>query len=282
MNTRVAVFALLLSSVGFSMTANAGIVFRFANMPVEGGKVGGDLSKSDGSVISAPTAELDNVGSYEFSLIAPSRGPYHIYLRYKSLTADDYESSGNFNVQQIVTELDKKTFDVGVFIPHTFLNRYNESIISLRYDDLEHDIASLVADNEVGFNKAHYDQGLWGIHAANKMYFPIREKWQISASFGVNLLMGDRDSDYQGALNGDVSDSEFVVKMGFDTELAVIFTPNERFSITGGYSYSSMFDYLSEDLYAPQSLDAAGLRTQHSGDTHYNEFGPFIELMLGF
>lgn len=265
-----------------SHNAQAGLVIRFADMQSEGGEYGGDLQQSDGSTISAPSAQLDNVGSYELSFIAPSRAPYHIYLRYKSLSADDYQTSGTFNAQQILTTLEKNTFDVGVFIPYTFSNYYNEAIFALRYDDVEHSISSVVSSASAGRNQANYEQGLWGVHAANKIYFPLSEKWQFSTSIGGNLLFGERDSQYAGDLNGNINDSEFVAKVGVDAEVALIFEPNKRFNIKGGYGYSMMFNYLAQDLYADQSLHTAGLTAENSGDANYSEYGPFIELMLGF
>ncbi|NRB41128.1 MAG: hypothetical protein HRU20_22090 [Pseudomonadales bacterium] len=271
---------ILLLLAGLSNNIQAGLILRFADIDVDGGHYGGGVTDDEANVFSAPSAELNNVSSYELAFVAPIKAPYHFYLRYKSLSANDYVTN-LAGPQRSATEFEKRTYDIGLFIPHYLFSTYNETVFALRYDDIEHKIFAQGLP-KIGINEAIHSQGLWGVHIADKVYFPLHEKWKISTGAALNMVYGERQSDYRGTLNTSVTDTETSSWFGLDGEVALIFQATESFSITGGYTYSIMFDYLLQDVYAAESLENAGMAADNRGEADYIEQGPFIELMLNF
>lgn len=257
-------------------TSQAALVFRFADVSTDGGKYAGDSTASR-----LPSVELNNVSSYELAFIAPIKAPYHLYLRYNSVSADDGAAyvTGLPPLTTVLasaaTVFDKDTYDIGIYWSADWFTLQHESVAALRYDDISHTItgSSLVSAS----SKAEHQQALWGLHIADRAIFALHEQWQLSAGLGVNLMFGDRESKYQH-LSLSTKDSDSGPWLGMDAELALMFLPTAVLNIKAGYSYSIMWDYLRQDLYAP----AANISASNSGEADYIEQGPFIELLINF
>lgn len=261
----------LLSVLILSGHVHSGIIFRSTLLSVDGGDYGGPVNASQ----SRPSVNLENADAYQLAFIFPVKDSHHIYARYQSLDADGYTTN---TFHQTGTKFKKKTFDIGLFVPSYMKGYYIEWLGALRYDSIEHDINARYLTANYG---SLHQQDLWGIHAGSRIFFPLAEKWQLSTGLAVNLMFGDRDSEYvDGAVNSTVKERKNSQWGGLDGELALHWQPNTVLSLQAGYSYSIMLDYIQQDLYAPNSL--SNTAPQNKGEANYIEQGPFIEVGIDF
>ena len=274
-------FVLAAASLGAGIS-HGGVILRAIDLTIDGGEYAGDVAHNNGANITLPSVELSNNSVYQLSVISPLRAPYHLYLRYQSLSAAAYQDqfvnnpAGRTNVYAATTDFEKDTFDIGIYLPGMLQDFKSEYVMTLRYDNIQHKIA---ADNfnQSGINTSRHDQALWGLHTGAKVYLPITQSWTISTGAAANLMFGKRESEYNQTNEAENKNRDSDLWFGLDAEIALNWKPNAALNLQAGYSYSIMWDYIQQDLYAPDSL-SPDFSPSNQGEADYIEQGPFLEL----